>query len=109
MWAGGFAARPHPSSHLPLLSPQSGESRGQGDEWGCSRKGKRFSARTTTVKFRLSHRLALAVNFYRQRVMSVAEQLHALIGYANVFIDFNLAFLVDCDTIVTVEQAHDDH
>ncbi len=42
MWAGGFAARPHPSSHLPLLSPQSGESRGQGDEWGCSRKGKKI-------------------------------------------------------------------
>jgi len=44
--AGGAAARHHPV--IPLLSPQSGESRGQGDE---------------TAKFRLSHRLALSVGF----------------------------------------------
>gem|GEM_PF-4367518 len=30
MWAGGKAARPHPSLHLPLLSPKAGRAGGSG-------------------------------------------------------------------------------
>ena len=50
VWAGGEAARPHPSFHLSLLSPLCGESKGQGDERGCPVKGERFFARTTMAK-----------------------------------------------------------